>query len=130
MEVVVDTSVILSVLLQEPERGRVIEITRGTDLIAPSSLHWEIGNALSAMFKRRRISFRQASAVIQAYRRIPLQLVEVDLVNALEIAADLKIYAYDAYMLECARAHKAPLLTLDGALMECAQKRKLQVLEI
>jgi hypothetical protein len=33
---------------------RLIEMTKSAELIAPSSLHWEVGNVFSAMFRRNR----------------------------------------------------------------------------
>lgn len=56
MSLVVDTSVIISVITNEITKSNLIKITKGEDLIAPESLHWEVGNAFSAMFKREIIS--------------------------------------------------------------------------
>lgn len=60
MKLVVDTSVILAVLLNEPHRQKILDITKGAELYAPASLHWEIGNAFSAMFKQNRLTLDQA----------------------------------------------------------------------
>src|SRR5881394_3984111 len=98
MNLVVDTSVIIAVIADEPEKPMLISKTQGFDLFAPRSLHWEIGNAFSAMLKRDRITFEQAKMAIELYQQIPLNLVEIDLEQALEIANRLKIYAYDAYV--------------------------------
>jgi uncharacterized protein with PIN domain len=49
MNIVVDTSVIIAVITNEPHKPQLIDITREVDLLAPLSLHWEIGNAFSAM---------------------------------------------------------------------------------
>jgi predicted nucleic acid-binding protein len=38
------------------------------------------------------------------------------MVNALSIAGKTNTYAYDAYLLDCALRHSAPLLTLDRPL--------------
>ena len=56
MKYVVDASVIIAVIANEPEKERLVEITQGADLLAPASVHWEIGNAFSAMIKRGRVS--------------------------------------------------------------------------
>jgi len=56
MNLVVDTSVIIAVITNEEHKRQLINLSKGADLIAPPSLHWEIGNAFSAMFKRKRIS--------------------------------------------------------------------------
>jgi len=46
----------LAVALDKLEKGRIIELTSGVDIIAPEILPYEIGNALSAMIKRDRIT--------------------------------------------------------------------------
>ena len=53
--IVIDTSAILAVLLDEPEKEAVVEQTMGTVLSAPASLRWEVGNAATAGVKRRRL---------------------------------------------------------------------------
>ena len=49
MLLVVDTSVLLAVVLNEPSKAELVRLTTGAGLIAPLSLHWEFGNALSSM---------------------------------------------------------------------------------
>jgi len=70
MNLVVDTSVLIAVLVSEPERDTLIELTKDADLIAPGSVHWEIGNALAAMMKRKRLGLDQVAAVLSAYEQI------------------------------------------------------------
>lgn len=130
MDVVVDTSVIVAVIADEPEKDRIVELTIGIDLMAPQSVHWEIGNAFSAMLRRRRITLEEATQAIRVYRRIPVRIVDVELEVALEIAADLGIYAYDAYLIRCALKYRAPLLSLDRGLIEAAREMKADVLEV
>ena len=64
MNLVVDTSVIIAVIANEPEKPALVARTQGTELFAPRSLHWEIGNAFSAMLKRQRITLEQAQAEV------------------------------------------------------------------
>lgn len=45
MDIVIDASAIIAVLAGEPERERLLSLTSGANLIAPPSVHWEIGNA-------------------------------------------------------------------------------------
>ena len=73
MEVVVDTSAIIAVLLGESHRDRIIRQTEGADLIAPETLHWEIGNAFSAMFKQGRFDVEGAIEALKRYDAIPIQ---------------------------------------------------------
>jgi predicted nucleic acid-binding protein len=120
MAVIIDTSAIIAVLLSEPERAMLVEVTRGAELAAPASVHWEVGNALSAGLKRRRLTLAEGQRALTAYEAIPIRFVEVDLALSLELAADHGLYAYDAYLLTCALQQRAPLLTLDAGLTRTA----------
>jgi predicted nucleic acid-binding protein len=130
MNLVVDTSVILSVLTSEPERARILQLTKDVDLLAPASVHWEIGNALSAMLKRGRLNAGQAKAVLKSYERIPIRFVEIGLAEAIEIAAQQNMYAYDAYLIVCARQQRCRLISLDKALLRAAEGAGVDVLEV
>jgi predicted nucleic acid-binding protein len=129
VEIVIDTSAILAVIAEQPEKPDLVRLTRGAILVAPASVHWEIGNAMSAMFKRKAIGIRDALRLLEAYAAIPIRTVEVGLKQAVELSAQWNIYAYDAYILACAINERAPLLTLDGGLRERARELKLDVLE-
>ena len=113
MNIVIDTSAIIAVIASEPEKEKLIQLTNGTELIAPESVHLEIGNAFSAMFKRKQATLKQAVEAINIYKRIPIRLLEVDLIVALEISQKFNIYAYDAYVISCALKHSCNLISLD-----------------
>ena len=130
MNLVVDTSVLVAVLVSEPEREKLVELTRNADLIAPGSVHWEIGNALAAMMKRKRIKLGQVNAVLKAYEQIPIRFREVDLQSAMEIAADHNLYAYDAYTIACAHENRCALITLDRSLAQAAIHAHVSVVEV
>lgn len=129
-ELVVDTSIIIAVIADEPEKSSLISLTEGYDLVAPRSLYWEIGNAFSAMIKRGRITLDQASAAIEIYEQIPLNLVGVDLQQAIKVVDRYRIYAYDAYMIACALDLDCPIITLDGGLSYAAYAAKAAGVEI
>ena len=130
LNITLDTSAIIAVITNEPHRDRLIEASRDADLLAPSSVHWEIGNAFSAMFKQQRITEEQAQAAVSAYARIPIQLVDVSLDAALGLARELDIYAYDAYVLRCALQYRYPVLTLDAGLRAAAFDAGANVVEL
>ena len=130
MELVVDTSVIIAVLTSEPERAALVKQTRGAELVAPKSVHWEVGNALGAMLKRKRISLDQALQAVDSYHQIPLRMVEVDLEAALEIADTHGIYAYDAYVIGAALRQRCALLALDKGLLRAARAAGCRVIEV
>lgn len=54
----------------------------------------------------------------------------VDIGHALEIAAQHRIYAYDAYFLECAIQTRSPLLTLDMKMKAIAESMKLDLITL
>jgi uncharacterized protein with PIN domain len=53
MRIAVDTSVIIAVIADEPQRIKIIELTKNSTIVAPSSVKWEVGNAFSAMLKNQ-----------------------------------------------------------------------------
>lgn len=129
MQVVIDTSAMLAVLLAEPERDALVAATSGAVLLAPGSLPWEVGNALVATVRRRRLTPAEADEAWGAFQSVPLRLVEVDIGEAVAVAVDLGLYAYDAYMLVLARSRGLPLLTLDRRLGAAAGQLHLALLE-
>jgi predicted nucleic acid-binding protein len=130
MDIVIDASAIIAVVAREPVRDALIRVTRGADLLAPHSVHWEIGNALSAMLRRNRATLEQALGAIRSYQSIPIRLLDVDLEASLEIVNRLDLYAYDAYLIRCALQYNAPLLSLDRGLVRAAQELDVQVVEV
>jgi predicted nucleic acid-binding protein len=130
MKIVIDTSALIAVITNEPKKGKIIETTLGAELLAPPSVHWEIANAFSAMFKQKRISLENSIKCIGEYNKIPLRFLDVDLNNTLELSFDYNIYAYDAFLISCCLSNSAPLLTLDKSLFETAKLAKVNTLEI
>ena len=130
MEIVIDTSALISVIVGEPERKKIIEITAGNTLIGPGSIPWEIGNAFSAMFKQKRLTLVEAEKGLSIFKGISIRYIDSDFVKVLKLSKQANIYAYDAYFLECAIRHKAPLLTLDRKLIASAQNLNVKILEV
>ncbi|MBN1935349.1 MAG: type II toxin-antitoxin system VapC family toxin [Anaerolineae bacterium] len=130
MDVAIDTSVIIAVIVNEPQRETLINLTRGADLIAPFSVHWEICNAFSAMLKRGRVTLAQALQAIEIYHQIPLRFVDIELDESLVLAAQFDLYAYDAYLIRCALKYDAPLISLDNGLLQAARQANAQVIEV
>ncbi len=130
MNIVIDTSVLIAVLAGEPEKQKLINLTRGVDLLAPASVHWEVGNALVAMLKRKRITADQISAILKAYNQIPIRFIDVNLAASLQVAARYNLYAYDAYIILCALENHSSLISLDKTLCEAATNARVNVLEV
>jgi predicted nucleic acid-binding protein len=129
MSIISDTNIFLAVILNEPEKDRIIQITSGIDLSAPEILPYEIGNALSAMLKRGQLGDKEALAAQKATNKIPVRLLAVDIQEALRLAIEFNIYAYDAYFLQCAMALSSPLITLDNRMKKVATELGVEVLE-
>jgi predicted nucleic acid-binding protein len=129
VEIVIDTSAILAVIGEQPEKAELVRLTREATLVAPSSVHWEVGSALSVLFKRKAIGLDEALKLLESYAAIPIRLTDPALKQAVELAAKLNIYAYDACVIACAVNQRAPILTLDSGLRRRARELKLDVLE-
>lgn len=127
---VVDASVIIAVIANGPEKDQLIQLTKGADLLAPASIHWEIGNAFSAMIKRDRITINQALNALEVYHQIPIRYTEVELEETLPIVAEHRIYAYDAYLIRCAIKYNSVLITLDRKLARVAQEMNVKAVEV
>ncbi|MGH8581195.1 MAG: type II toxin-antitoxin system VapC family toxin [Gammaproteobacteria bacterium] len=130
MNLVLDTSAVIAVITNESHKKRLVEVTTGADLIAPSSVPAEIGNAFSAMFKQKRIGLEQALAAIESFQAIPIRVSEIDLAKGLELADQLGVYAYDAYVIACALRHRCPLISLDNGLNDAARRAGAQIVEV
>lgn len=126
-KIVVDASAVLAVILDEPEKPALVAATEGATLWAPACLSWEIGNAFSAILKRKRMDLDLVSKGLSVFHMIPIQQMEVSLVEALELCDRHGIYAYDAYYLQLARRSSTPLLTLDQKMVELAQRENIQI---
>lgn len=129
MKIISDTNIFLAVVLNEPEKDRIIQLTSGADVVAPEILPYEIGNALSAMYKRKQITNKEALSAQRATGNISVRLVAIDIQEALRLAIEFNIYAYDAYFLQCAKSLSSPLITLDNRMKQVAAELNIDLLE-
>lgn len=120
----------MSVLLNEPTKPRLLELTHNVELQSAPTLPWEVGNALSALFRRNRIDLSRAEAALESFRQIPVRLADVDIEAAVSLADEYRICAYDAYILECARRYRTPLLSLDRPQCGIARQMGIDVIEV
>ena len=130
MKITIDTSALIAVITNESSKNRIIQLTTDTQLYSPMSVHWEIGNAFSAMIKRKRILLSQAKEAVDEYNKIPIKFIDVELNATLEIVEHLQIYAYDAYLIKCSQLTNSPLLTLDQGLIRVANLLGIKILEV
>lgn len=126
---VIDTSAVLAVLLNEPDRPALIKATVGVVLLGAPSLPWEIGNALVAGVRKHRLSGSDVVSAWASYQRVPVRLVGIDTRRALSLALEAGLYAYDGYVLEAAHNQRVALLTLDLRLARAARTLGIELME-
>jgi predicted nucleic acid-binding protein len=130
MDILIDASAILAVLLNEPGKSAIIEGTSNSVLIAPGCIEYEIGNAISALCKRNLLEISDGVLVWHEFCKIPLRQILPPFPEALLLAGSESIYAYDAYYISCAELLGIPLLTLDTTMKQIASKRGIVCLEV
>jgi predicted nucleic acid-binding protein len=128
--IVIDTSAILAVLLDEPEKPAIVEASMRSVVCAPASLRWEVGNAATAGVKRRPLTTERARQLVTDFEQVTIRELVIDLLRAVDLGLELGIYAYDAYILEAARSSGFPLLALDGPIRRNAKKLGLSLVEL
>lgn len=129
MEVVADASTFLAVVLNESNRDWIINKTAGKGIISPEVLPYEIGNALIAMQRKGRLNDREILRAFVLSQGIAVKLVAVKIYEAIRIAMRFKIYAYDAYYLQCCIENKLPLISLDDRMRNIAGSLGIKVVE-
>ncbi len=128
MKICIDTSALISVLTEEESKPKIISATRDAVLVTPASVPWEIGNAISLMFKKSRINLQTGKKLIEIFHQIPIRFLETNFSQVLELSKEYNIYAYDAYFLSICIDQSVPLLSLDKKLNEVATKLRIKVL--
>jgi predicted nucleic acid-binding protein len=129
MEIVADASAFLAIILNESDRDWVIHETTGRSIISPEVLPYEIGNALVALKRRGRLNEREILRAFDLTQRIAVRLVSVKIHEAIKIALRFKIYAYDAYYLQCCIENKLPLISLDDRMSDIGRRLEIKVVE-
>ncbi|MDX2429035.1 MAG: type II toxin-antitoxin system VapC family toxin [Xanthomonadales bacterium] len=130
MYITIDTSALIAVIGNEASNQSIVDLTANCSLYAPALVHWEIGNAFSSMFKSQKLDIKRAQQALTVYSGIPIKFVDVPLKATLGLSKAQNIYAYDAYLIQCAQQTSTSLLTLDNGLKSVAQQVGVHVLEV
>jgi len=80
----------MAVILNEPTKPRLLNATRGVDLLSAPSLPWEVGNALSALFRRQRVDLDQGRLALESFQGIPVRLPSLDLESSVAMARSFR----------------------------------------
>jgi predicted nucleic acid-binding protein len=129
MDIVADASAFLAVVLNEDDREWVLNKTAGKSIASPEILHYEIGNALIALQKKRRLNEREVVRAFRLSMRIPVTLLPVKIDDSLKIAMQFNIYAYDSYYLQCCIENNLSLVSIDDRMCNIAKNLGIEVLE-
>ncbi len=84
--------------------------------------------ALSAMAKRQQILPHEAIQAYELIQKIPVKQQDVNVLQALKIATEQKIYAYDGYFLQLALETELPILTLDKGMRHVAKQLQIPLI--
>jgi len=131
-QAVLDASVALSWVLPGedsnltlPLRDRAAEIP-GFELFVPPLFYFEIGNALWAARRRKRISRATAEQALEAILDFNFTLLMPDPAKCLQIALDHDLSVYDAAYLAVALGKTKLLWTIDRTLAKTARNLKIR----
>jgi predicted nucleic acid-binding protein len=130
MKLVIDASVAVKWILPEPGSDDAAALrTADADLIAPSLVVAEIGNAIWKAARRGDIGRSDAAKALRtAVAHFSAIMPFDDLAEtAIEMAIDLRHPIYDCLYLALARRENAPLATADEAMVAAARKAKVKV---
>lgn len=129
MTLVVDASVATKWALDEEGSERADALRNELDLIAPSLIAAEVGNALWKAVRRRSVPKSEALAAMGALlapfdRLVPSEDLRR---RALQIAIDVDLTIYDCFYIALAELEDAPLITTDERQLAAARKAKVKV---
>ena len=129
MNILLDASAIMAILLNEPNRGIVIKLTEKSMLLSPEVISFEIGKALVNLHRKKKITEEELLEAYRNYSLIPKRIVNVNIEKALKIACKYRIFAYDAYYLEIAYRLKLPLITFDEPMKRVGLHLNINILD-
>ena len=118
----------MAVIVKEPERDLVIQLTQNAVIVSPDMISYEVANALTKMMKKKIIEKERMINAFNYFKKIPLKNIKIDIEKALEIAWDYKIYVYDACYLEAAKRLGLPLLTFDRNMTKVGKELGIEIL--
>jgi predicted nucleic acid-binding protein len=122
MAVVVDASVALKWVIEEPDSGAARRLVQDEQLIAPGLLFIECANSLCTKARRGQITPQEAVAAYAAIEATPLTSIATGrhVSSAQAIALALGQTAYDSLYLAVALAERAVMVTADAKFAAAA----------
>ncbi|HSZ75193.1 MAG TPA: type II toxin-antitoxin system VapC family toxin [Rhizomicrobium sp.] len=117
---IIDASAIAAVLLDETEADQIQQRVADENLVAPTLLAFEFTNV--CVIKARRFPEKREvfEKTLAAFHTLAIELRDVNMSGAFELARRYGLTAYDASYLWLARELGAELVTLDQRLERAA----------
>jgi predicted nucleic acid-binding protein len=104
-------------------------VEQGTSLVVPAFWPVEVANALLVLERRGKLTAGERSIALEALLglddQIDHEMSSRALTRLSQLAAEMKLSAYDAAYLELALRLKLPLACRDGPLRVAAKKRRV-----
>ncbi len=128
--IVVDTNVI-AYLLIEGDRTADAQALRlaDPDWRSEPFLLVEFSNLLATQVRAKALSAAQAKSLLESAAQQVAAWVEVPHAQALAVALDRRVSAYDARFVACARRLSAPLVTEDARLRAATPGSSISIAE-
>jgi predicted nucleic acid-binding protein len=130
MTLVIDASVAVKWILPEIGSDDAASLRApGTDLIAPSLVIAEIGNALWKKCLRGEVARRDTAPALRLAISQFTGIVAFESLadSAIELAVSLRHPIYDCFYIALAERENAPLVTADENMIAAAKKAKIKV---
>jgi predicted nucleic acid-binding protein len=120
---IVDASVAVKWIVEEPLRDEALELVRLNDVVVPDLLLAEVRNALVNRVRRRLSTIEEARAAATAFRAIPLIIERSSdqLERAFDLALAFEHPLYDCLYLALAMARDLDLFTADLRMFDLAK---------
>lgn len=120
---VVDASALGALLFAETEAEAVAARLRGSSLVAPSLLGYEISNVCLTKLRANPAQRAEFLLAFGNWNNVGIDLVAVDHEGVLGVAEQFALTSYDASYLWLAQRLGAELVTLDRRLASAARAR-------
>jgi len=125
--VIIDASVAVKWLIEEPDSGTALALLGTDDLVAPSLIHAEVGNAI---YKKRKLGEfadeedlttlpAQLASIIRTVDEVPMMS------RALELSLALDHPIYDCVYLAVAEAMNDDMITADTRFLKKLARHKI-----
>jgi predicted nucleic acid-binding protein len=128
--IVVDASIVLAPVLEEPIPKGVIDLDKAVpgDWIAPALWWFEVRNGLVVNERRRRITEADTTQFLDRISDLASIDQSPDETTVMALARRHRLTVYDAAYLELALREGADLATLDAELAEAARREGVAVI--